>query len=300
MTHTRIALIVALAAIALAGCKSTSPASEWQPHQSLVTVLAEMELHLHDDFYRFGYPRDVTDQNVFKASLVRIANWETQWPDRWPDIVANAKALAFGALGEFETSAQLFREVEESDSRLAEVADENLTVMERLADLDAFEPEGNTLSLFLLDMESHVEDWRRQAVGLRGTQWEAVAAVAWEQAEMNWVETLAQVRFNLSDGESRYRSACEDLIEHHSESHRINQHWLRLGDYHRELAQRLVVMSPPQQTVFDLDTFEELVGAARAIYIRVERADGFRERLEARAHLAGLEEFASRVREEAR
>jgi hypothetical protein len=107
-------------------------------------------------------------------------------------------------------------------------------------------------------------------------------------------------RHLLEDGDAQCRAACEALIENHAGSHRENQHWLRLGDFHRELAERLVVFSPPARTDFDLDGFEAQISAARAIYLRVERADGFRERLEARARLAALEEFAQRVRAEAR
>ncbi len=286
--------------LALGGCRSTPTNAEWQPHESLLTILAELELHRHDDLYHFGYPRDVTGQNVFRASLVRLTNWELQWPGRWRDIVAFSQALAFEMLGEFDAAEGLFAEVAALDTELAPTAREHLAAVERFADLAAFEPEGETLSLFLLDLSEHVDRWRREAVRRRETPWEAIAAHAWEQAEMQRAEVLCQARFSLSDGEEQYREACERLIEHHAESHRIHRHWLRLGDHHRELAERFVTFSPPAQTAFDLETFEELVSAARSIYLQVERADGFREKLEARARLASLEEFARRVREEAR
>ncbi|MBN1477262.1 hypothetical protein JXA47_10950 [Candidatus Sumerlaeota bacterium] len=266
----------------------------------MLTILAELELHRHEDLYRFGYPRDVTGQNVFRASLVRLANWEAQWPGRWPDIVAFSKALAYESLGEFTEARLHFERVAAMDTDLSEAADEHLAVIERFAELESFEPQGQTLTLFLLDFEDHVEDWRREAVRRRDTPWESITRVAWEQSEMQLAEALREARFSLSDGEERYRASCEALIENHGESHRIHRHWLRLGDYHRDLAERLVVFNPPSQTAFDLDTFESLITAARAIYLQVERADGFHEKLEARARLAALEEFAARVREEAR
>jgi hypothetical protein len=291
--------LLALAAV-LAGCRSTPTPPEWQPHESLLTILAELQLHSRDDFYRFGYPRDVTGQNVFRASLVRLENWQTQWPGRWPDVVAYAKALAFESLGEFESARSLFAEVARADADLAPAAREQLAAANRFAELAAFEPQGDTLSLFLLSLDQHVDDWRREAVRRRGTPWEAIAAVAWEDAEMQRAEILHEASFSLSDGEERYRKACEDLIDHHRESHRVQRHWLRLGDHHRELAERLVTFNPPSTTDFDLTTFESLVSAARSIYLQVERADGYREKLEARAKLAALEEFADRVREDAR
>jgi hypothetical protein len=291
---------VLTAACALSGCRSAPTPTEWRSHESLITILAELELHRGEDFYRFGYPRDITGQNVFRATLVRVANWERQWPGRWPDIVAFTKAVAFEALGEFETAHALFAESASLETELAPAAREHMVVVERLAALSAGEPEGETLSLFLLDLDRHVDRWRHEAEQRRGSPWESIAAVAWEQADMQRAEILRQARFTLSDGDRRHREACEALIEVHSESHRVHRHWLRLGDLHRDLAERLVIHSPPSQTPFDLDTFEQLVAAARSVYLKVERADGFRERLEARAKLAALEEFAARVREEAR
>lgn len=298
MTPTRFAPLALCAA--LLACRTAPTPPEWQPHESLLTIVAELELHRDDDIYRFGQPRDATGQNVFRASIVRLENWQAQWPNRLRDVVLFAKALAYERLGEFETARGLFEEVARMETALAPAAREHLEPMARFAELAAFEPQGETLSLFLLDLDQHVDAWRREAARRRGTPWEAIAAVAWEQAEMQRAEILREARFSLRDGDERYRRACEDLIAHHGESHRVHRHHLRLGDFHRELAERLVIFSPPGQTAFDLATFEALVGAARSLYLRVERADGFREKREARARLAALEEFAERVREEAR
>lgn len=295
-----LALAVMVASALLGGCRSVPTPPETRPHESLMTILAELQLHRGEDVYRFGYPADVTGQNVFRASLIRLVNWEQQRPGQWEDIVRYAKGLAFEALGEFEEAAAQFGRVAVLDTELSEAAAERLQVDLRLAELANFEPEGETLALFLLSMAENVDRWRREAALREGTEWEAVARHGWEQAEMRQAEILREVRFSIERGDERYREACQQLIEHHADSHRVHQHWLRLGDHHRDLAERLAVFSPPSQTAFDIDTFEQLVGAARTIYLQVERADGFREKLEARARLAALEQFAQRVREDAR
>jgi hypothetical protein len=231
---------------------------------------------------------------------VRIANWERQWPGQWKDIVAFSKALAFASLGEFDAAESLFEDVASMETDLSAKAEEHRAVMADLAALDAIEPEGETVEQLLAAAGRRVERWRREAAARFETEWGPVTMVAWEEAEMQQVQLVGMFRHLLEDGDAQCRAACEALIENHAGSHRENQHWLRLGDFHRELAERLVVFSPPARTDFDLDGFEAQISAARAIYLRVERADGFRERLEARARLAALEEFAQRVRAEAR
>src|SRR5262245_55617013 len=86
--------MVASGLILLAACATAPPPPIYQPYESLMQILADLQMHVDDDIYRFGQPRDIAGKNLFRATLERLKNYEATNPGAFPDVIAVSKAKA--------------------------------------------------------------------------------------------------------------------------------------------------------------------------------------------------------------
>jgi len=286
------------------GCSGRRVAPAYEPHETLLTILAEFERHANLDLYRFPAPLDPSGMNVFRVTLTRLANYEHVYPDRFKDVVAYARGQVHERLGDFDEAAEAFESVLKMDTPLAADAAEAAAINRRFDALLAPARKTRTLGEYLDALAA-----QRSGLDALAKEYEtvsqrkiykALARRQTERADVERAETLWKDRNLLKDGTTQALDAWKKILEDHAESARIERHRLRLGDCYYEMAREYAQQSDPDGGDFDLAAFERMAGAAMGVYRAVERAYGYPERLQARGKIDSLNAFIDSVRARAR
>lgn len=272
-----------------------------QPAENLLLIVADIQRHLEDDVYRFPYATDVTGQNIFRSALVRLANYEKLYPGRMTDVVALAKAQAWERLCAFQEAAANYEKAQKSpDEAIRKLAGEGFERARRFALAAGSEVDQSSMRTFERDMRFRIELLTKLAEEFRGSPYECLAQVARERTQMQLAEFYVSMRFI----QPYTTKEAEQALKKNAESNRFSKlrfaHHLRLADFYYERAREYTLKDDPAGADFKLKEFEALVNPARAEYKIVEEADGYPEKLEARAKLLALEAFIDRVMERAR
>lgn len=265
------------------------------PYENLLSILADFQWHLEDDIYRFPYPRDAVGNNIFKITIVRLANYQELYPERFPDIVAFARAQAYERLGDYEQAMVNYRLVLSTHTELKPLAQEKLAVAEEFNKIVHWPVDQTTLQGYMDALNDKIAQLDQLIARYRETPYEALAKVEKENAEVEYAVLLMENRMVINNGVEKAIARIKKLIENNSESKKIYAHYLLLADFYYALAKEYVLLNDPEQATFKREEFEALVSAARSQYYRVEQADGYEEKLEARAKLQALGEFANTV-----
>jgi hypothetical protein len=281
--------VVFVVAILLgAGCARDARLDPYQPHESLLSAMAEFQLLSARDPYRERVGRDLAGQDIAKATLVRLANFESLYPGRFDPELRMARGRVLEWLGDHASAARNYREVAEYGTELTAEATRRAALAERLATL-AQPPTTTVLEDLLAELAS-------QSAGLIAFANEAdmppfQAALARreaEQADVRRAELLALNRFLLPDGEEQALDAMRRLLSAHRDSARALEHALRLARLHRELAEEEARLNPPEGLLFNADRYKRHYDAAVELLYRVAQADGAPEKLLARHELDAL------------
>src|SRR5438046_772325 len=65
---------------------STNP--QYVTEEDLLKVVTEFQRVSGKDSYRFSIPKDVTGANVYKATLIRLQDYEAKHPGAYPELIA--------------------------------------------------------------------------------------------------------------------------------------------------------------------------------------------------------------------
>lgn len=291
--------LLACLALSIGGCADSPVDPSFGPHRSLLEIVAEIESARDVDLYRFDPPRDVTGENLFRASLARLDRFEALSPD--PELrpaILLARATARERMLDFSGALTAYREVAATQSGLTARARQCLPLTEELAVLTApLEEVGAPLDLIaaiekqramlvqLLDRS--VTDSRRYLI-----------ECAIERLDVRRREYAWRIRSIVPDGTARALDLAEATARSHAQSRRVLEHLLRLGDAYAELAESQFAVIDPHDHGFDAARALNLIRAAEQVYAEVAAVDGRVEREEARAKLAGLEALGQRARNE--
>ena len=271
------------------------------PAENLLIIVADIQRHINDDVYRYPYATDVTGQNVFRAGIVRLANYETLFPGRMKDIVALAKANALEKLGAYSEAERNYLEAQKSeDAAVKKTAGEGAERARRFAQVLRRELDQSGLRPYERDLQILVRDADDLAEKYKGTPHASLALVERERAEMRLAEFYASMRFVHPYTTEDAILQLKRNIERNKNSKNRYSHHLMLGDLYAGLARQYVVLHDPDGTDFDMKEFEGFASQARSEYFIVQQADGYPEKLEGRAKLAALEAFVERIAERAR
>jgi hypothetical protein len=281
-------VVFVLAILLGAGCARDARLDPYQPHESLLSAMAEFQLLSARDPYRERVGRDLAGQDIAKATLVRLANFESLYPGRFDPELRMARGRVLEWLGDHASAARNYREVAEYGTELTAEATRRAALAERLATL-AQPPTTTVLEDLLAELAS-------QSAGLIAFANEAdmppfQAALARreaEQADVRRAELLALNRFLLPDGEEQALDAMRRLLSAHRDSARALEHALRLARLHRELAEEEARLNPPEGLLFNADRYKRHYDAAVELLYRVAQADGAPEKLLARHELDAL------------
>jgi hypothetical protein len=235
--------------------------------------------------YRDEPGRELTGQSIARATLIRLANYETLYPDRFVPEIAVLKGRAFELMLDLESARAAYLDAATHDTELRE---DCLQRAERLGTL----LEASRLRMSGDSPEDQVELLWRQAMVLRerttqmeGTTQHALARAATEQAEVLHAEFLAAHRWVLASGDRRAEVALVNLVGNHRESWRALEHALRLARFYRELAEEELRLHPPHTAGFDSARVNDHLDQALDLLARVSQADGRPERMVAMREL---------------
>lgn len=289
----------------LTACKGTMPSAppQYKPAESLLSIVAEFQRYRDADLYRFYYPRDVSGQNVFKATVVRLGNYETLNPKKYTELIAFTRAMAYARLGDYATAARFCKQVESLGGELKDRASADLKIIEAFRQATTLAERAKTFSAFQQVLEERIRRCRELVDRYSKPPWNSLAKCEWEQAEVDRVEFLWANRQILANGPAEAFDAMAELRNHHRESKNFYRHTLRLGDWAAEMASEYTILAPPERSLppdrvsFVWEDFERWTSMARTHYREVAQSYGAEERLEAIRKLAALEAFEHRIRQ---
>jgi len=288
-----------VAALLGAGC-ARGRSLDVSPHETLLAIVNEYTLFRGTDLYRRAFPEDLTGQNVARATLVRLANYEDLYPGRFTPEIEMVRGEVLADLGDYAGARTHFRKCADYDTGLRPKAVESA---EMAGQLDALVSQ----TMNMETLESHLGDRDRQVSGFqafadrnRGTRWESLARIEKESAEIARAELLDANQFAIPGGADRARVAFEQLVQEHAESRRGLSHALRLARFHLDQAQLLERLQDPERGNLDMSAFTSHMELALDILHRVSQADGHAEKVVARHQLDEALAYYDLVRARAR
>ena len=272
-----------------------------QPAENLLIIVADIQRHLNDDVYRYPYPTDVTGQNAFRAAIVRLQNYQTLYPGKLADAVALAKAQAYEKLTAYKEAGNNYELAKASeDEAIRKLANEGFERTKRFSEVADMTLDQSGLRTYERDMQKKIKDFEKLADDYKKTPYQCLAFVERERAQMQLAEFYIKFRFiqpfSLKDATNQLTHNIDD----NKNSKNLFAHNLMLGDLNYDLAKEYVLLNDPEGPNFSQKAFDGFANGARTQYHIVEQADGFAEKLEARAKMAALEAFVERITDRGR
>lgn len=287
--------LLVLAGLTLASCSTPRPDPVYGPYRSLIEVVAELELGVNADLYRFDPPTDVTGENLYRATLARLAAFENLVTDpSYGPTLKFAQARARERLFDFAAAATLYDEVGREQSELGARSRDLAPFARRLAALTA--PMADVAPAELLRA---IDERRAQLVTALQEAGDdprrSCVQCCIERLDVRKREFLWRTRALMQDGVQNAVACAREVVTNHVESRRVLEHSLRLADMYAELARAYVAAVDPATHEFNAAQARNLIQAASQVYAEVAAVDGKPEREEARAALVALEALSLRV-----
>lgn len=287
------AVLLAGASLLLAACHADPPPAPY-PHESLLGVLAELRIHLARDPYRFAPGTDLDGRNIYRLTLGRLEPLEEALGREFADTIAFAGGRALERLGEWRAAAEAFERAAQYQTQLTSEAltrGRSARRMHELTDRTWFAADLNGYLNELAVTEHRLEGW-----AAKRDIYAAFVSSEHERARVERIRLLLRHRMLLPDAAGRCRDLADGLIQRHTESWRIHEHWLLLGEVHETLARDLTERFDPAGAGFDAaGPWQAHVEAARQAYRRVARADGDPFKPEGQGRLRALDAYSRRV-----
>lgn len=277
-----------------------NPYSPYSPHETLLSIAADYQLARATDLYRRQAPLDLTGQNVSRATLVRLANYEDLHPEKFTPEIEWMRGQALADLGDYSSARRRFLRCADFDTPLRPGAREAAELAGRFAAILSPRTEPDSAEAFLADSARQIAEWIVLAETCRATRWEQLARIEREAAEVARAEFLDANQMLLANGEARAREAFEALVRDHAESRRGLGHALRLAEFHLECARRLERMYDPERGAFEWMPFAEHVERALDLLYRISQADGHPEKILAQHRLDETLAYYDLIRQRAR
>ncbi|MFQ5657979.1 MAG: hypothetical protein ACE5G5_10590, partial [Candidatus Methylomirabilales bacterium] len=251
-----------------------------------------------EDLYRFSVPKDVAGINVYKATLVRLEDYEKKHPGRYTDVIFYTRAMAYERLREYGKAIDAYRIVVDRTSSPLET--EAQIKLEALGDfeqiLESYGTADGDPSAFVGHLEERAGEWRELSEKYRGTEYEYLGLIEAEKLDRLKVEYLQENRHHLKEGNVRVIEAYRDLVRTHGASKRLYEHVVDFADFCVTLAKEYARANPPEDRTFEWQKFSQWANQAWTLYYGVAQKDGFLEKLEAQGKLEALQAYVAKVR----
>ena len=297
-----MALLVALVGT---GCSSVTrsgpPAAVAAEVHTLTAIVAELQMHLRDDTYRYDRARGADGENVFERARWRlerlqaargreVAEWENV--DR---VIEYARARALERLRLYSEASPAYARVALAGSLLLGAAEEGGAVMARFA-ADAgpsSEPLADAAAK-LAFVEGRIRRWELLALEYLGTPY---APLALEEAEA-WGELRVDV-VARQRGPEEAISAARRLVERHHDSKRYAQHLIRLGDVYAGAARGELLASRAGVRSFSPERYQGWLDRAFSSYELARDARRRDHSVEAQKKIEALLAYHQGIRSDA-
>lgn len=273
---------------------------KYHPYENLITIVAELNRHLDYDVYRFGYPQDVSGQNVFKASIVRLNNYQALNPGVFSDVILFALARAYERIGAYDDALKFYSQVvADTGSELQKEAERTIPLIEQFKESTSCPENVHDLEMFVFLMEERIRKAKALEIECKDSHYFYLARMERERMTVEWGLLLKSLRMLIPSGTEKAVSAMEQIIKENKESSHYYRHKLRLADFLFEIAKEYVELNPPFTARFNLNEWEALVKRAMVLYFEVSRADGYEEKLEAKSAFNTINSFSRKIRSRA-
>jgi len=268
---------------------------QYVTEEDLLKVVNEFQRTSAKDTYRFPVPKDVTGANVYKATLIRLQDYEAKHPGAYAEILAFTRARAYEGLHEYDKAIAQYQIVSQSKNKLNTEATKAIEVLTQFRDLKHQQITAKTPVEYLQALDQQSGAWQELQKQYTGTPYEAVAREEEETLDQAKVAFLLINRHRIEDGNESVALAYTQLIGKHKESKNLYRYQIEFGDFYFALAQEYVAQNDPQSLQFDSATFEQVGRAALRLYAQVAQEDGVIEKLEAKGKLEALEAYMAKV-----
>jgi hypothetical protein len=290
-------VLFALAA-GCAGGRKLPADPRYEPYENLLEIVSDVQRHAGDNTYQFPAPRDPSGQNLYKASLIRLLNFEKIYPRRLPDAVNYTKGICMERLHDYPGALKAFKAVSESDSPLREQAAHAMDVLQKFNDLADYRIEKNNIGDYLTEMEFKLNAWGKLIQEVKGTPYEWLALEEEEKLEQRLAEFAAQNYLVINNGIESALNLYRQLTIKHVKSKNINLHYLNWADFCALLSKRYAQQVDPRSLDFDMETFNKTADAAIRLYSLVAQKDGAIEKAEALGKLQAFNAYVAKVQGE--
>ena len=294
-----------LVALVGTGCSSVTrsgpPAAASLEGRTLTAIVAELQMHLRDDTYRYDRARGADGENVFELARWRlerlqaargrdVAEWENV--DR---VIEYARARALERLRLYSDASQAYGRVALAGSLLLGAAEQGSAVMARFAAHagPSSEPVAD-VAAELAFVEGRIHRWELLALEYLGTAYAPLAreeAEAWEELR---VEVVARHR-----GSGAAISAVKRLVERHHDSKRYAQHLIRLGDLYAGSAREELLAARAGVRSFAPERYQTWLDRAFSSYELARDARRREHRVEAQKKIEALLAYHQGIRSDA-
>lgn len=286
----------------LAGGCARKPVEPPYPHESVLTVIAELKIFLEQDPYHLAPGTDLDGRNIYRVSLQRINQLEELLSDEYRDILAFARAQCMERLGEWRHAEVFYEQSAAYGTRLAPEAEERAAAARHLRSLLDRSQFSQSLESYLNELEVQERQLNEWAETDPPWPYASLARAEAESIREELVGLLLMNRRLLARGSERALEAAQRLAERYHDSYRAGEHRLLLGSIYETLARDWAVLHRPDTLGFDEGEalWTGWIEKAREAYRAVAQSDGDPAKPEARARLRALEAYALRIQERAR
>ena len=285
----------------LAGCTRVSQKAPY-PHESILTVIAELKIFLGQDPYRQAPGQDLNGRNIFRVSLERLDALQSLTDAaRYGDVLAFARGECLERLGDWPQAQKAFAAAAQTSSSLARLAAQRAENAGKLAGLLGHHETNPTLDGYLNDLDVRERALREWLAAAPPWPYDAYLRQSLENLQEERARMLFMNRLVLDGAVAKALAAARKLVDEHPQSYRASDHWLFLGSFYETLARDWNGVNRPEGMTPRLDEgWSGWIEQARQAYRHVAQTDGDPAKLEGQARLRALDAYALRIQSLAR
>ncbi|HXG51374.1 MAG TPA: hypothetical protein VNN77_08230 [candidate division Zixibacteria bacterium] len=292
-----VPLAFLLSGVLLSGCsgRTVTPEPRYVPAGDLLDIIKDFQRLAREDIYRFPIPKDVTGMNIFKATLVRLDDYEKKNPGRFIDIVQFNRALAFERLRDYDQAAVWYRKVAETDGRLGREAARNLEALDAFQRVRDKPVSAEDPFQYMKALDEKVAAWNELIARYRGTPYEFLARVEEERVDRAKIAFVEANRYRLKEGNQLVILGYSQLVTKHRQSKNIYRFLIDFGDFYARLAKEYVAQYDPEGLEFDFKAFDQFAKSALKLYTEVVQVDGILEKIEAQGRIESMRGLIEKI-----
>ena len=289
----------------LFSCTKTVKINErYKPYKNLLEILSDFRRHLNDDTYRFLPAKDITGKNIYKATLIRLKNYQEIHPGYMEDMISFSMAKAFEKLHDYEQAVFHYEKLLNTKSRLEDEARKNINICadflrlieknrKRKKDLSE-----KTIEENLKSFDNVLKRWDTLNKRYKNTPYEFLSKEEEEKVDVEKIDFIVKNRYKLTNGVNLAIIGYNQLIEKHKESKKIYSHIIKFGNLYNTLSKEYVAEYNPRGLSFDISEFNKLAHSALDLYGIVASKDGIPEKVEAKGMIESYQAYIEKIRRE--